>query len=259
MRQAGRLGFVTAFFALVLGACGAPAPALPTPTRLAGTATTAALPAGPEATSPGAAQPSRTPTTPPDGLPSPTAMPATPTALAEGWFAGAATPDPSANCPDGYPWFFANPAQGNECASTVLNTWAALQRFEHGLMLWTQEGGRTYVLVDDGSPFKPYREVSDPAGLPFPAPDPSLEPPEGLYQPELGFANFWRGLVPGSEWIRPALGWATEPEAQYSAFWQCNTAPGEDARCYLTGPRDEILALARGPARYWAVVQPPVR
>jgi hypothetical protein len=260
------------FLALAVVACAvgvAPLPA-PTPTAMAVTVPVETLPpvTSPAATLPPAEgsatatalpPPTRTPLASPTVLASPTAIAATPTALAEGWFMGAATPDPSPNCPDHYPWFFINPAQGNECASFVLNTWAALQRFEHGLMLWTQEGGRTYVLVDDGSPFRPYVEVSDPAGMPFPEPDPSIVPPAGLYQPELGFASFWRGLVPGTEWIRPALGWATAPEAQYSSFWQCNTASGEAARCYVTGPQDEILALARGPARYWTVVQGPVR
>jgi hypothetical protein len=237
--------------------------AAPAAVTAAGTPTAPPVPAGATATpSPWPepwAEASPTPTPVPPVRVSPTAIPATPTALAEGWFSGAATPDPSPNCPDHYPWFFANPAQGNECATTVLNTWATLQRFERGLMLWTQEGGRTYVLIDDGSPFRPYVPVSDPAGLPFPAPDPAIVPPEGFYQPEFGFANFWRGLVPGSEWVRPALGWATAPEVSYSSFWQCNTATGESARCYITGPRDEILALARGPASYWAWVQGPVR
>src|SRR5215210_7522156 len=92
----------------------------------------------------------------------------TPTAIVEGLTLRLGTPDPSPNCPDHYPWFFEN--QATECASTILNTWAVLQPFEHGLMVWLQEGGRTFVLTDDGSPFKPYQLVSDPLGLPLPEP-----------------------------------------------------------------------------------------
>jgi hypothetical protein len=183
--------------------------------------------------------------------------PPTPTSLAEGLTVRLGTPDPNPNCPEHYPWFFENPAQ--ECADFLLNTWMVLQRFEHGLMVWTQEGGRTYVLLDDGSSFKPYQLVSDPLGLPLPEADPNLVPPEGLYQPVRGFALFWRSLVPGHEWVRASLGWASAPEAAYSGLWQCNTASGDTARCYFAGPRDEIIVLAVGSARYWTYYQTAVR
>lgn len=184
-----------------------------------------------------------------------TAVPPTATSLAEGWVTQFSTPDPT--CPEQSPWFFHNPAQ--ECATTLLNTWAVMQPFEHGLMVWFQEGGRTYVFLDDGSLFKPYQEVSDPGGTAVSAPDPAITPPPGLYQPELGFARFWQGLVPGSEWIRPQLGWALAPEVGYSALWQCNNATDHTARCYFTGPGDEIIVLSRGEGRYWNYWQEAVR
>jgi hypothetical protein len=185
------------------------------------------------------------------------APPPTPTSLADGLIVRLATPDASPDCPAHYPWFFENHAR--ECAGTVLNTGTVLQHFERGLMVWAQEGGHTYVLLDDGSPFKIYQEVTDPTGAELPGPDPSLVPPAGLYQPVLGFARFWRGLAPGSEWVRGALGWATAPEQRYSAFWQCNTATGAAARCYFNGPQDEIIVLARGDVSYWTYWQGPVR
>ncbi len=199
--------------------------------------------------------------------PTPTVGPAvteaapTATAIADGLGAWLGTPDPNPNCPDHYPWFFDNPA--DECAGVVLNTWVAWQPFEYGLMVWTQEGGRTYVLRDDGSPFKPYQLVSDPVGVPLPEPDASIVPPAGLYVPERGFALFWRNLVPGHEWVREHLGWATAPEAAYSSFWQCRTeasiaATLDGARCYLLGPRDEIIVLAES-AGWWTYVQRAVR
>lgn len=183
----------------------------------------------------------------PTPMPWPT-MPLTATTLAEGLAVRLGTPDPSPNCPDHYPWFFDQ--HSGECAAPLLNTWGVWQPFEHGLMVWFQEGGHTYVLVDDGSLFKPYQEVSDTTSVPFPDPDPNLVPPPGLYQPVRGFAKFWRGLVPGSEWVRGRLGWALAPEVGYSALWQCNTVSGDGARCYFTGPHNEIIVMTRDSAPF---------
>jgi hypothetical protein len=231
---------------LVAAACSVPNPA---PTATAG--------AGPTQ---GASTPQATTAAPADTATAPvaeTGAPPTPTALVEGLIGKLSTPNPSPNCPDRYPWFFENTAA--ECADMVENSWLAWQSFERGVMVWKQNGGLTYVLVDDGSLFKPYAVVADLQGLPLPEPDPSLTPPEGLYQPERGFALFWRGLAPGSEWVRAALGWATAPEAAYSALWQCNRAAGNGARCYFTGPRDEIVSLTLGSAAYWNYWQRAVR
>ncbi|HRE25394.1 MAG TPA: hypothetical protein PK954_02055 [Anaerolineales bacterium] len=189
-------------------------------------------------------------------IPTMTALPG-PTSLAEGLTTRLSTPDPSPGCPDHYPWFFVNTA--NECAAPVLNTWAALQTFEGGLMAWFQEGGLTYVLVDDGSLFKPYDLAVDGGASYLPGIDPQLAAPAGLFKPEGGFEKFWRGRVPGYEWVQPQLGWATAPEAGYSALWQCNTSVLDAARCYFTGPRDEIIVLTQGSALYWNYWQGPVR
>ena len=235
-----RLFCLTALLSLAVAACQAkpaPTPAQPTTQPSAPTATLAPTPTS-------AATPTQTP-------------PPTPTSLAEGLIVRLATPDTSPDCPAHYPWFFENHAR--ECAGMASNDWTVLQHFERGLMVWNQDGGRTYVLLDDGSPFKPYQEVTDPTGGELPGPDPSILPPAGLYQPVLGFARFWRGLAPGSEWVRGALGWATAPEQSYSAFWQCNTATGAAARCYFNGPQDEIIVFARGAVSYWTYWQGPVR
>ncbi len=200
----------------------------------------------------------QTPATP-TPLPIPTGplFTPTPTALFEGLTTRLATPDPSPECPDHYPWFFENRAR--ECAATLLTTWGAFQPFERGLMLWIQEGGRTFVMLDDGSPFKPYYELTDAANALSPEPDPNIIPPPGLYQPVLGFARFWRGLAPNSWWVHESLGWATATEIGYGIRWQCNTATDETARCYFTGPRDEIFVITQGNAKYWNYWQKPVR
>ena len=183
--------------------------------------------------------------------------PPTPTSFIEGLPARLSTPDAAANCPERIPWFFNNTV--GECAGQVLNTWAVFQRFERGLMVWFQEGGRTFILHDDGSLIRPMYEAIDGANTPLPEPDASIVPPPGMYQPVLGFGKFWRGLVPGYEWVRERLGWATQPEVGFSALLQCNTLNGPAARCYFTGPRDEVLVMTRGAERYWAYWQGPVR
>ena len=226
-----------------------PTTATPAITIVAPPSSTATGPA-PTATFPAA-------TNVPTEAPTQAAASPSPTSLAEGLGTRLGTPDPSPNCPDHYPWFFENPA--NECADVVLNTWIVWQPFDGGLMVWTQEKGRTLVLVDNRSVFKSYAVVVDGQGLPFPEPDPSIVPPEGRFQPERGFAIFWRGLAVGSEWVRGALGWATEPESAYSGLWQCNKFTDNAARCYFTGPRDEIVVLAMGQAAYWNYWQRAVR
>jgi hypothetical protein len=42
-------------------------------------------------------------------------------------------------------------------------------------------------------------------------------------------------------------------------LWQCNKFTGNAARCYFTGPRDEIVVLAMGEAAYWNYWQRAVR
>jgi hypothetical protein len=270
LKWAGRVA-AAAVLATGLWACGLTGPAAtatpaatdslsPVDLTMAAIATTVAVEAAqPTVTPLPATVPATLPATEtplPTTTPAPTEPP-TPTALVEGLGTRLGTPDPSPNCPEHYPWFFENTAA--ECADFVLNTWTVWQPFEHGVMVWMQERGRTLVLVDDGSLFKPFHVVVDAQGLPFPEPDASIVPPEGLYQPERGFALFWRGLAAGSEWVRGALGWATAPESAYSGLWQCNRAQGDAAHCYFIGPGDEIVSLAVGDAAYWNYWQRTVR
>lgn len=199
--------------------------------------------------------PTNLPPTPPPPTPTLPPPPPTATSLADGVTIRLGTPDPNPDCPEHYPWFFDNPAR--ECASFVANVWGVMQSFERGYMVWFQRGDPVLILIEDGSVFKPYNEAIDTVGIEPLAPDPNITPPEGYYQPELGFAKFWRGLVPGYDWVRDALGWATKPEEPYSAFYQCNTQSDDGARCYFSGPQDQIIVLTRGAARYWNFAKPP--
>jgi len=86
-----------------------------------------------------------------------------------------------------------------------------------------------------------------------------------LYNENSDRSNDSKGLYeqkfrPSSCNIHPKqLGWATAKEMGYSALWQCNTAEGDAARCYISGPRDEIIVLARGSTPYWTYWQGPMR
>jgi hypothetical protein len=143
-------------------------------------------------------------------------------------------------CPDS--WFFANPPA--VCpASPPHATAMQAQRFERGLMLWTQYNDFIYALYADGG----YPRWDGWANAWFPGQpesDPSLLPPAGAYQPVRGFGLAWRtGYVSPTEVVRDRLGWAIEPESSVpNAQVQCDSLP-KYSRCYLTGPGGVVYVL----------------
>jgi hypothetical protein len=143
-------------------------------------------------------------------------------------------------CPDD--WFFSGGPP--ECpASPPHLTAMAAERFERGLMLWTQYDDRIYILYSDGA--APHWDVLANAWFPGQLEsDPALVPPTGLYQPVRGFGVAWRtGHVSPAQVVRDRLGWATEPEFEISGgAFQCDAGPSY-SRCYLTGPGGAVYAL----------------
>jgi heat shock protein HslJ len=136
-------------------------------------------------------------------------------------------------CPYGY--FFGTPSGwgSDRCPlRPAASTWAALQPFERGMMVWLEgipaantaygaaQGPTIYVLS--------YRDVANPhAGGQVqiiqdtwteadPASDPAIVPPAGLYQPVRGFGKAWR-TQPG---VRDRLGWALEAERGHDSAYQ---------------------------------------
>lgn len=90
---------------------------------------------------------------------------------------------------------------------------AAQQPFENGLMLWREDVNVIYGLRPDQTWFltgDTWREDVDPSE------DPTLTPPNGLYQPVRGFGKVWREQ-PG---LREALGWATAEEKGFTVVIQ---------------------------------------
>ncbi len=85
----------------------------------------------------------------------------------------------------------------------------AEQVFEHGRMFWIRHLRQVWVMAagaDENSGdwfcFNDAFQEGDPET------DPSLVPPEGLYQPKRGFGLIWRE----KEGVRDRLGWALTPE-----------------------------------------------
>lgn len=129
-------------------------------------------------------------------------------------------------------WFF-TPSPDVCPVDAAVETAAAYQPFEQGHMFWLGSSGRIYVLFEGVS--RSYSVVTDPWQPGMPESDPSIEPPEGFVQPVRGFGMVWRGEVEPHLNVRERLGWGTQPEAGYTARFQCDSAPRYSS-CYLSGP-----------------------
>ncbi len=116
-------------------------------------------------------------------------------------------------------WFFTNPPEVCPYTST-LDSKAAVQQFERGLMIWIEDEDRIYVLFSDGlSPkWSAFNDEWDPGK---PDRDPSLVSPSGYYQPVRGFGLVWREQPSVSE----RLGWAINEEIPYSTALQRTSYP----------------------------------
>ncbi|MBN1875966.1 MAG: hypothetical protein JXA33_17210 [Anaerolineae bacterium] len=119
-------------------------------------------------------------------------------------------------------WFF-DPAP-EVCPTTSIFSAAAEQHFEHGTMIWVEEhwtswvdeGGWIFILYDD---VNGWYVIKDTWYEGVPENDPSLVPPNGLYQPERGFGLVWRQQPD----IRLRLGWAVDQETGYNTTIQQTT------------------------------------
>jgi hypothetical protein len=143
-------------------------------------------------------------------------------------------------------WFFDNPPL--RCPEDdAVESYAAGQYFERGLMMWVEDTDTFYVFYEgedehgrqsfDWVPaqnVKPGASAEDRIGE---------DPPPGLYEPVSGFGLVWRGEVEGIDpRVRERIGWATEPEFGFTTAKQCQVpaVPGAWS-CYLRGPRGEII------------------
>jgi hypothetical protein len=164
-------------------------------------------------------------------------------------------------CPDNLPdWFFDEPPDICPRDAPLLS-YAAIQRFEHGSMIWLAAQDTYYILYDSfltpsgGQPIsatlKSLQILEGPLDL---KPGASVDhrvsepPPDGRLEPVSGFGLVWRGEVNGVTAIadlRSRLGWAVAPEYGFDTVYQCEMSCDTYWDCYLRGPEGEILHL------YW--------
>lgn len=145
------------------------------------------------------------------------------------------------------PWFF-GPAPTLCPQAPAAYTAAAAQRFERGVMIWTQEPDAFTVVHEDGRYWiarAPYR-----FGEASPVSD---APPSGRYAPVSGFGDLWLGRIvvdgpsPLGEPLRALLGWAVEPERGLTIAAQCQRAPTYyEQRCYLGGAEGPVVFYGPG-------------
>lgn len=139
-------------------------------------------------------------------------------------------------------WFFANGPV--ECpGGPARGTGLAVERFERGLMLWTELDDRIYILYGDGAA-PAWHSVGNAWFEGQALDDPALAPPAGYFQPIRGFGLAWRsGPLTGILTPRDRLGWGIEPEAALAGGQlQCAEPPNAE-RCYLTGPEGRVYVL----------------
>ncbi|GEM_PF-4015142 len=94
-------------------------------------------------------------------------------------------------------------------------TGAAMQRYEHGYMIWIQDTRTFYVLYGDqfsGSLVETYPDDQWKEGMP--ETDPNIVPPQGKYQPTRGGGYLWRT----NQKVRDGLGWGIEPPTGFTTL-----------------------------------------
>lgn len=103
------------------------------------------------------------------------------------------------------------------CAmSPAIETVAAVQPFEVGLMLWRSDERMIYVLIYDGT----WRSYADTWDDSLPDHDPDIEPPINYFQPVRGFGKVWREQLGGTQ---ARIGWATAEEQGFNTLIQSFT------------------------------------
>jgi hypothetical protein len=117
------------------------------------------------------------------------------------------------------------------CPETAIASDAAEQHFERGTMVWVKEQETIYVLFEDVPPgselaSRLFADEWDPSQ---PDHDPSLVPPDGLYQPVRGFGLVWRQ----NPEVRERLGWAVDQETAFVTTEQRVPSVGRHSSTYI--------------------------
>ncbi len=108
-------------------------------------------------------------------------------------------------------YFFA-PAPQRCPLATAVPSAAAEQAFENGRMIWLENNNSIFVLYNDGQ----FEQLDDTWQAGDLESDPTIMPPEALYQPVRGFGKVWREQSA----VRERLGWALAPEQGFTTMIQ---------------------------------------
>jgi hypothetical protein len=135
------------------------------------------------------------------------------------------------------------------CPETAIISSAAEQHFERGTMIWIKEYDTIYVLFAD-VPFTQDRASTFPDEWDESQPDhdPSLVPPDGLYQPVRGFGLVWRQYPE----VRERLGWAVDQETAFVTTVQWVPSIGRHSSTYIRALDGNIWRLfSTGSGQSW--------
>jgi hypothetical protein len=139
------------------------------------------------------------------------------------------------DCPDEL-WFFDSPPASCPLEGPV-DSFAAVQHFEGGWMLWIEETDAIYAFYEPsrtyGVFYNGFEEPDDPT-----ADNGDYDPPDGFYVPKRGFGLVWRN----NSYIRETLGWALEPEAGFDTTYQSNADP-QYRRLYLLDEDGRLVII----------------
>lgn len=144
-------------------------------------------------------------------------------------------------------WFFTQPNPTLCPVAEALASYAVIQPFEHGQMIWVEETDNFYVMFNAGAfpntgrqaylsytniQLRPGASVDNRVGEPAPA---------GLYEPVNGFGLIWRNEIEGADlaFVRPSLGWATKPEEGFNTQIQSDQL--SIFSFYLLSPQNTVF------------------
>ena len=113
------------------------------------------------------------------------------------------------------------------------------QGYEHGRMFWLRHNRQIWVMVDvpPDNPAGDWYCYNDIFVEGEPEIDPSLIPPDGLYQPRRGFGTLWRSHPE----LKAGLGWATTPEFELTSQYTYIAGGYVQDSQYIPGPGEHRL------------------
>jgi len=135
-----------------------------------------------------------------------------------------------------YEYFF-EPAPSTCPQGQPVNSFAAEQSFESGVMIWLEAFDSIYVFYKDEQLWQRFDDVFEEGQ---PESDPTLSPPDGRFQPIRGFGKVWREHPE----VRGRLGWAVGVELAFeSAFQRQASDEIGDAVVFLRTFKGQVFAL----------------